>query len=439
MKVVAHGPLTVAKIQALKPRAQRYEVSDASSGLRLRVTPNGAKSFRWAVHTTPTKQRVITLGQWSATSKLGYLTLPEARNWLEKLKDGHRTGQLEIVEAELRKATKPPPPAPLVEGDVLTVRSVAEDFMRFMERERKRPEQVRRPVEKDILPSIGTWPIRTVDTPTCRRIVEAVVGRGSPTQAGIVYATLSQLFTFAWKRDDIDVNPMERLSDPRVLGVVKNVSQRYLSNDEIPRFWRALDAYRGMTPTIRSGLKLLLLTGVRSGELLKATWDEIDFKRRTWTIPVAHQKITLAREKRSKTPLQPWTVPLPPTALSLFDDLLGLAKGLGSPNVMASFHSKTPGEQITDKALNHAMRRLFEGEKPILAFDGERPTPHDLRRTLRTHLGDLGVAWHVAERCLNHVLPGVSPVYDVSEIFEQRRAALEKWDAHVQGLLSAHP
>jgi integrase len=92
---------------------------------------------------------------------------------------------------------------------------------------------------------------------------------------------------------------------------------------------------------------------------------------------------------------------------------------------------------LTEKSLNHAMRRLFEGKEPVLKFEGERPTPHDLRRTTRTHLGDkLGVPWHIAERCLNHKLGGVTEVYDVADYLTERRAALEKWDAYVQRLVA---
>ena len=83
------------------------------------------------------------------------------------------------------------------------------------------------------------------------------------------------------------------------------------------------------------------------------------------------------------------------------------------------------------------MRRMFEGKAPVLAFEGERPTPHDLRRILRTGLGNLGVPWHVAERCLNHSLGKIATTYDVGDYLSERRAALEKWEGHIHALLKA--
>ena len=43
-------------------------------------------------------------------------------------------------------------------------------------------------------------------------------------------------------------------------------------------------------PTIRLGMKLLLLTMVRKSELLEATWNEFDFENRVWSIPKERMK-----------------------------------------------------------------------------------------------------------------------------------------------------
>jgi integrase len=57
----------------------------------------------------------------------------------------------------------------------------------------------------------------------------------------------------------------------------------------------------------------------------------------------------------------------------------------------------------------------------------EHFTFHDLRRTARTHLARLGVAPHVAERCLNHKLPGINDTYDTHDYLSERRLALNAW------------
>lgn len=420
MKTTKHGPLTATSIDALRPGTERFEVKDSRApGLQLRVTPSGSKTFRRAVRDAG-KLRWITLGEWAPTPTPGRVTLHQAREWSDRLKEAASTGQIGAVEADLRSALAPPPPP--VTG--VTVREVAADFLRALDR--KRPEHAERPIRCDILPAIGDRAIVGIVHQDVRRIVESVVAREAPVQARVVLAVTKQLFRFALQRGDIETNPAERFTNPRVLGVVtKNERQRVLSSEEIRAFWLALDAYRGLSPTVRNGLKLLLLTGVRSGELLRARLADFDLKAETWTVPPEHQKLTRAREAKAR----PWIVPLAPTALRLVEELHALAKSMGSPHLMASFHGE--GAPVTDKSLIHAMRRL------PWKYTGDRPTPHDLRRTVRTGLGTLGVPWHVAECCLNHSLGTIAATYDLSDRYlAERRAALEKWGAEVGRLVA---
>jgi integrase len=52
---------------------------------------------------------------------------------------------------------------------------------------------------------------------------------------------------------------------------------------------------------------------------------------------------------------------------------------------------------------------------------------HDLRRTMRTQMAALGIDPIIAERCLNHKIPGVEGIYNRHEYFEERKVALARW------------
>jgi integrase len=64
---------------------------------------------------------------------------------------------------------------------------------------------------------------------------------------------------------------------------------------------------------------------------------------------------------------------------------------------------------------------------------------HDLRRTCVSGMAGLGVAPHVADKILNHqsgTISGVAAVYQRHQFLAERKHALEKWGAHVSGLLA---
>jgi len=58
-----------------------------------------------------------------------------------------------------------------------------------------------------------------------------------------------------------------------------------------------------------------------------------------------------------------------------------------------------------------------------------------LRRTLRTGLAELGVGFEVAERVLNHAMPGLQAVYNRHNYVAEKRTALALWAEHVFALV----
>lgn len=426
MATQQHTPsLTAAAIDAAESRDRDYELADpAAPGLRLRVSPKGAKVFRWYLTALG---RVITIGRWSKTPKAGHVTLGEARVWLERLKDAHRGGRLDDALAELARARpRRTPKAQAAEGgpSALTVEAVGKDFLAYLEGKRKRPEQPRRIFKEEINPRIGHLPIAKVTKADTRSVLDPIVARGSAVMANHVRALMRQFF--AWAVDREDDLPMPGIPKADTIGARRaQKSDRFLTPEEIAAFWAALGTFRGITPTVRNALRLLLLLPVRSGELRLATWAEFDLDAGTWTIPPEHQK----------RPQGPWKVPVPPMAVAILRELRASADSLSSAHVLASFAGE--GEPVTEKALNHAMRRLFEGDKPALRLKGERPTPHDLRRTVRYHARQtLGVPFDVAEKLLGHSLGVIPGTYDPGDLYKERREALEKWAAFLESLVA---
>jgi len=185
---------------------------------------------------------------------------------------------------------------------------------------------------------------------------------------------------------------------------------RVLSDAETVAIWRAADpATMGDFGRI---VRLLFLTGCRR--------DEIGRLRRA-EIALADSLIALPGE-RTKNGL-PHDVPLS-----------GLAKGIV--------------ESITREDRAHLFGRRDTGfsgwSKAKRELDASLRTNkgwmlHDIRRTVATRMGDLGVQPHVVEAVLNHISGhkrGVAGTYNRSVYAKEKRAALDTWATHLEGLLA---
>jgi integrase len=120
------------------------------------------------------------------------------------------------------------------------------------------------------------------------------------------------------------------------------------------------------------------------------------------------------------------TVPLSDWAVREFEALQRLARHnrFVLPNEAGD---GPPDPKLLTRGVARCLKRMKELK--IDAF-----TLHDLRRTCRTGMGKLKIQTHVAERVLNHKLPGIVDVYDTGDYFDEKRDALNKWAAHLETL-----
>ena len=151
-----------------------------------------------------------------------------------------------------------------------------------------------------------------------------------------------------------------------------------------------------------------------TGELRLATWSEFDFEQSLWTIPPEHSKTRLMMK-----------IHLSPQVQLL---LLELKKHNSSIYVIPGSNMNSP---ITDKALPKAINRIQK------RLGIPQWTPHDLRRTFATQLGEtLQVDPVVIEKCLGHKMPKIMATYNKNEMLLQRKEALNQWGQCIHALLN---
>lgn len=408
-------PLSKLTDSSLKSVIQKTsgtrDINDpACTGLQLRITPE-ARTWYFRYSWRGRRVRAMlgsypSIGLAEARSKAF-----AGRDHLERGIDPRSAGM-----APNPMATSAPSPS--VSGAPLkpfSVEALAEEFMRvFITPRRKRPKDVQRILDKDVL---SVWNGRDVRTITPRHVIDlldGIIARGSNVMANRVADILGQMFTFGIHRAILDDSPVKLLIRP---GGDEVARSRVLSDQELSVLIRTrTEVFK--SPPIRHALVLLLLTLQRRGELAMAKWSHVDLENRTWHIPAENAKTARG-----------YDVPLSVWAVEEFEVLKRLA-GRSAYVFPDSTGKNHADPKLITRSVARCQKRLEELK--VAKFTG-----HDLRRTGRTGLAKLKIAPHIAERCLNHSTgTAIERTYDVHDYFAERRLALEIWADHLRAIAS---
>lgn len=387
--------LTHRQLLNLKPKARVYSITD-DRRLSIEVTPAGLKRWVFRYQFNGKTEKII-LGRHPAMS------LAEARVERDKLAVMVDRGESPAQQKRQAKSAH---------TAAATLREFAEVYYQEgVLKDRKNPVQMRRYLDKDIFPFIGTKRVSEVVTEDIRKLIWRKKDHGHDAAAADLRGLLKRLFDYAVTHELVQYNPVLALPMRHVFK--PKARDRVLSAKEIQAFLRAV-YHSSMRRQFKLALHLILITMVRKSELLLARWEHIDLDAGVWEIP----------SENSKTG-KPHLVYLSIQAKELLSELYHLAGG--SAFVL-------PGRSSLDKpfshnALNKALLQAV-GTLDIPAF-----TIHDLRRTSSTMLHENGWPSDVVEKALNHTIIGVRGVYNRAEYAEQRREMLQFWAGFVGTLV----
>lgn len=180
---------------------------------------------------------------------------------------------------------------------------------------------------------------------------------------------------------------------------------RALPFSELPAALETIEQSRA-SEAAKLALRFLVLTASRTGEVLGATWEEIDLDANTWTIPDGRMKAGRAHR-----------IPLPEAAVRALRDAERLSGGEG----LIFPSPRKPGAPLSNMALTKVMR-----DNGL----AEQSTVHGFRSSFRDWCAETGKRRELAEAALAHVVQGVEGAYFRSDLFEQRRAVMDGWAAH---------
>src|SRR6266404_2696266 len=443
--------LTDRTIKALKPasNAAPMDVMDSitpSFGVRVMGTPqHPVRTFilrtRFPGNNNPVRVR---LGSYDETDKMSLEGAREkARDWLSMIRNGRdpRLEEARQREAEIRKLAT-------VFG------AVAEDFARDKLPSERRGADVEREIRKEF----KSWwdrPIADITDEDIIRIVRAKA-KTAPASARNILGHAKRVFQWAidQRTYGLRVSPASDIKPTSIVGE-KVARDRLLDDDEVFAFWRAASRIPYPAGPV---FQLLLLTGLRLGEVSDAGWSEFnpivvrairqrgeqpidwarfDQQQLTWTVPASRMK-----GKNGKA--RAHVVPLTFDMLQILESLPIFVSGgdfLFSRNA-----GRTPAVMSTE-IKDDLDRRMLRTLRAMARQRGDDPAAvqlkpfvtHDLRRVVRSGLSRLKIAEEIREAVLAHARPGIKGVYDQHDYLDEKRDALQLWGARLRGIVEPAP
>lgn len=381
--------LTDAAAREAKPREKAYKLPDAG-GLYLWIAPTGLKSWRLK-YRFQRKEKILTIGQYPKVS------MKKAREEREAAKALLRDG---IDPSAEKKALK----QEQNDSEKRLFRDAAKHWHE-LNTPRWTPRyalKVWQMTEKRLLPALGNKPLDEITSADILSVLREMENLGIGETTRKVKNYLSGIFAYAIAEGQVENNPVTGIT-PALKALPPASHQRSLPFSMMSDFITAIDKDKGH-PVVKLGLKLLLLTMTRTGEARFATWDEIDFEKRLWSIPAKRMKMRTDH-----------LIPLSPAAIEVLTELKKLTGHtrflLRSPN--------TIDKPLSENAFLLLIKRM--GFK-------EHTTTHGLRATASTVLNEAGFRADVIEKQLAHEERNqVRKAYNRADYLEERREMLEWW------------
>ncbi len=383
-----------------KPREKAYTVSDGS-GLVLMVHPKGGKYWQLRYRFND-KQKTLAIGVYPEISLL------EARKQRQSARELLRHG---IDPSEQKKADK----AFKQEKAGNTFEKIARRWHTHL-LSTWQPSTARDTIyrlEKDIFPAIGHYPIDGIKPRQLIKVLKDIEERGAKEIAKRLRANMERIFNYAITHGHAEVNPASPLKKD-VLTPAPKGHFASITPDELPEFLKAMreNKARLYLPT-RIALHLMMLTFLRTSELIETPWSEIDLEKGEWVIPWQRMKMG----KRKMNPRKDnHVVPLCSQALELLKELHGLT----GRNQWLFPNQRDPQKPMSNGAILMALKRM--GYK-------NKMTGHGFRALAMTTLKErLHYRHEVVDRQLAHAQRNeIDSAYDRAKFLEERKKMMQEW------------
>ena len=378
--------LNARQVDAAKPREKAYKLADGA-GLYLEVVPSGSRYWRMKYRFNG-KEKRMAFGVYPAVS------LAQAR----ALRDDAKKKLAEGIDPSLAKKEEK-----LVRDVQLnnTFQAVALEWhgTKVSRWSEGYASDIIEAFNKDIFPYIGQQPVNEIKPLVLLNVLRRIESRGATEKAKKVRQRCSEVFRYAIVTGRAEYNPAADLTS--AMSGHESKHYPFLTVEELPDFFKALAGYTG-SPLVVLAARLLILTGVRTGELRGAFWSEFDLEKAVWEIP--------AERMRMK---RPHLVPLSTQALEIVQQL----KVMSGQYPLVFPGRNDPRKTMSEASINQVFKRI--------GYTG-RVTGHGFRHTMSTILHEEGFNTAWIETQLAHVdKNAIRGTYNHALYLEGRREMMQ--------------
>jgi integrase len=378
--------------RTVETKTQRGRFADGG-GLFLQVSKWGTKSWIFRYQRNG-RERHMGLGP------LHTLSLADARDRARECRRQLLDGRDPIEARETDRAR-----LRIEAARVVLFKDCAEQYHHAQQagwRSTKHGRQWKISVETYVYPILGTLPVSSIDTALVVKCLEPI-WRIKPQTAKRVRARIESVLNFAtvsgFRQGDNPARWRGHLDNllPAPTKVRAVVHREALPYGEVPGFMAELRRRDGLAAR---ALEVAVLTALRTGEIIGATWTEFDLVAKVWTIPAG--KMKGGREHR---------VPLSPRVVEILAEL-----PRDRPHVFFDFRvgKRLPKDSMLDTLRNMGLRGA---------------TVHGFRSTFRDWAAETtSYPNHVVEMALAHAIGDrVEAAYRRGDLFEKRRRLMAEW------------
>ena len=378
--------LNARQVDAAKPREKAYKLADGA-GLYLEVVPSGSRYWRMKYRFNG-KEKRMAFGVYPAVS------LAQAR----ALRDEAKKKLAEGIDPSFAKKEEK-----LVRDVQLnnTFQAVALEWhgTKVSRWSEGYASDIIEAFNKDIFPYIGQQPVNEIKPLVLLNVLRRMESRGATEKAKKVRQRCSEVFRYAIVTGRAEYNPAADLTS--AMSGHESKHYPFLTVEELPDFFKALSGYTG-SPLVVLAARLLILTGVRTGELRGAFWSEFDLEKAVWEIPAERMKMK-----------RPHLIPLSTQALEIVQQL----KVMSGQYPLVFPGRNDPRKTMSEASINQVFKRI--------GYTG-KVTGHGFRHTMSTILHEEGFNTAWIETQLAHVdKNSILGTYNHAVYLDKRRSMLQ--------------